>query len=359
MLMNILKAIYRKTGAILPRRILVRIKKSLSYAGYDFNEMEWAGMVLFTSIVAFILPFLVYLLYLQIYPYFDTEIVPVSFSMLAGIGAGLFFFTLLTFFIHLYSMISIRSESAEAVFPDFLYLISSNIRSGMIPFQAFGAAIKPELGVLAYEGKKAYEVASATNSITSAFKYLTTRIKSNSIEKFAVIFERTINAGGQAADVIKDYADDLRKLVDLKEELASQSKGYVAFLLFITAIILPFLVGVSVHYIRVLTAMSSIAPGSGEEATQAAASAASSFGGSGNAEKLSGVSFNVKISPEEFTIISAVFVLITTFSTSLLIGLVRKGELLRGIKYFPFLALSAFFVMFLSLEGLKMMMPIS
>ena len=356
MLVNTLKAIYRRIGSLIPRRTLVKIRKSLNYAGYDFNEMEWAGMIIFTSFVAFIIPFLIYMLYLQTYEYFEVEFFSVELNTLIGVGIGLFLLSFAMFFIHLYSMISIRSESAESVFPDFLYLISSNIRSGMIPFQAFGAAIKPELGVLAYEGKKAYEVASTTNSITSAFKYLTTRIKSNSIEKFSVIFERTINAGGQAADVIKDYADDLRKLVDLKEELGSQTKGYVAFLLFITAIILPFLVGVSVHYIKVLTSMSDISPGEeGNENQQST----TTFSGSGNAEMLGGVSFNVKITPEEFTLISSVFVIITTLSTSLLIGLVRKGELLRGIKYFPFLALSSFFVMFLSLEGLKMMMPIT
>ena len=351
-----LKAIYRRLGSIFPRKLLVKIRKSLNYAGYDFNEIEWVGMVLFTSLIAFTIPFLVYLLYLQVYEFFDTEFIAVSIELLIGIGIGLFILSISMFLIHLYSMISIRSETAEAVFPDFLYLISSNIRSGMIPFQAFGAAIKPELGILAYEAKKAYEVASATNSITSAFKYLTTRIKSNSIEKFSVIFERTINAGGQAADVIKDYADDLRKLVDLKDELGSQTKGYVAFLLFITAIILPFLVGVSVHYIRVLTTMSNITPGAeGESQT----TGVEGFSGSGNAAKLGGASFNVKITPEEFTFIASIFVLITTLSTSLLIGLVRKGELLRGIKYFPFLALSAFFVLFISLEGLKMMMPIT
>ncbi len=349
MLVRVLKAVYRKFGYIVPRRTLIKIRNLLSYAGYDMEATEWSGMVIFTSLVAFFIPILIYGVYVQIYPYLNEEFISISIETLLFLGGMMFLLTFIIFIIHLYTLISIRSESAEAIFPDFLYLISSNIRSGMIPFQAFGAAIKPELGILAYEGKKAYEVASATNSISAAFKYLTRRIKSNSIKKFSVIFERTINAGGQAADIIKDYADDLRKLVDLKEELGSQTKGYVAFLLFTNAIILPFLVGVSVHYIRVLTNVSEVTPGGGNQTANP---------GNSIEAKLGQTSFSIDIKEEEFIFISALFVIFTSFSTSLLIGLIRKGELVRGIKYFPFLALSSLFVMVASLEGLKMMMPL-
>ena len=130
-------------------------------------------------------------------------------------------------------------------------------------------------------------------------------------------------------------------MVELREELSVQTKGYVAFLLFVAAIILPFLIAVSGHYIRVLQSLSSIAP-------------------QGSSASMRGLNVGMKVdlTPEQFIIIGIIFIIATSLSTSLLIGLIRKGEVIRGLKYFPVLIFTSLLVLVLSLEGLKSMMPI-
>ncbi len=338
-----LRAYYRKLSLFLPRGFLIRVKKLISFAGYEMDEREWSGMVLFSSLISFILPFLLFTLYSQLSSLLGfPRIVELDILLLLLIGLFLSILVILIFVAHLYTLISVRKEQVEKVFPDFLYLLASNLRGGLIPSHAFSAAIRPELGVLAVEAKKA-RIASG-GSIVASFKYLTKRVNSVYLDKFTKIFEKTIRTGGNFVDIVEEYADSMRKILDLKEELASQSKGYVGFLLFVSVLILPFLTSVSVYYIKVISSIQE------------------SIGRVGDVEgvgPLSRASLQISLTPEQFIILVSIFVVITNLMTSLLLGIINKGDMVRGLKYFPFISLVALIVMFISSEFLSFLVPLT
>jgi len=223
-----------------------------------------------------------------------------------------------------------RTNDMEKVLPDFLLLIASNLRAGMTPFTAFVRAARPEFGALSKEVIIAASKLSGSASLNDALDELTRRFDSLVLDRAVAFFKKGVRAGGHIASLLVASADEIRKIQDLRQELIVATRTYSIFLGFIVIIIMPFLLSISTNFIAMFLSIRQQTMGT----TDNIARSIPMFGG------------NILITAEEMTMLAYLSLAITSLLVSALVGIITRGRVLDGVKYFPIFAISSI-VMFM------------
>ncbi|MFH1521030.1 MAG: type II secretion system F family protein [Candidatus Micrarchaeota archaeon] len=307
---------YRRIGSAIPEGIRQMFKKKLTHAGIREDVETWLGKRILLSLA---IGMILLVLYLIIYD-------PITSIETSGIAISLFFASAIPIFIFaylkLYFQIADRATALEKVLPDFLLLTASNMRAGMSPFAAFIGAARPEFGALYEEIRLSAGKASGTASILDSLQEIQTHFDSKILKRTIGLFVKGIRSGGHLAKLLNSSADEIRKIQDLRAELTTTTRSYTIFLAFIIVLIMPFLLSVSTHF---LTVFLKIQPG--EEM-----SSADIVGG------LPSFSGKVLITPDQMFLTSVVVLVLTSLLMSCLIGVIGKGRIIYGVKYFPIFA---------------------
>jgi len=320
-----------------------RIAQLLSYAGIETNPDIWMGSRL---LITFLAGMIGCLLPFSVLPFLSIKDVPLLsgtdlFSRLSSsllLGAVFALGAALLIYMHLYYLVAERTKRVEKVLPDFLLIVSANLRSGMTPFAAFQAAARPEFGPLQSEILFMSSRSLGTESFTDILRELTVNIDSSMLRRVINFFENEVKSGGKLAHLLETSANEIRETEEVKNQMMVATKSYAIFLAFILVVGLPLLLAISTQFLSVFTKFQANL-GSGEETKVAGASMIS-------APKLTvSVSF---IEQMAYTIIFG-----TSILTSLLIGILAEGKALYGLKYFPPLAFTSlvFFLIFKTVIG--------
>jgi len=146
-----------------------------------------------------------------------------------------------------------------------------------------------------------------------------------------------IRLGGEMAKLLKAVSDDIRANQALRREIATSTMMYTIFIVFAAVLAAPLLFAVSVYYSEMneslLTKRSQQSGGAMSGAVQKAGMGGLPISGlvapgqGTNAPSITSRDVN------DFAL-SCIFV--TTFSAALILGLIRYGKAMRGIKYAPF-----------------------
>lgn len=322
------KRTYRRFGALIPRGMRKNFGRKLNHAGIRDEAQVWLGERLLLS---FLMGLVALALYLALYN-------PVATTYSVSLAIGLFIYglgsTLTLFYLELYFKVVDRASKVEKILPDFLLLTVSNLRAGMTPFSAFVNAAKPEFGPLYYEVRYSTAKSGGTSSFVEALHDMSLYFDSKVLHRTVNLFAKGIRSGGQLAKLLKESADEVQHLQDLRAELATQTRTYTIFLGFILILVMPFLLSVSTQFVTVFLVLR-------PESTVL------DVEGAGNIPSFSG---DINITPEEMFTTSLITLLLTCLLVSGLLGIINKGRALYGIKYFPALAILSVLAFFLSRE---------
>lgn len=315
-----------------------RIAQLLAYAGIETNPEIWVGsrllIIFLFSIIGVLIPF-------SILPFITLDLPLLSATdmisrILSAIVLALVFSigAAIIIYMHLYYLISERSKRVEAVLPDFLLIVSANLRSGMTPFAAFQAAARPEFGPLQSEIQFMSSRALGTESFTDVLRQLTVNIDSPMLKRVILFFENEVKSGGKLAYLLETSAQEIRETEEAKSQMMIATKSYAIFLGFILVIGLPLLLAISTQFLTVFTKFQSNLSEGGDDTKIGGASMIS-------APKL-------KVSPGFIEQMAYVIIIGTSILTSVLIGILMEGKVLYGLKYFPALAMVSlvFFTIF-------------
>jgi flagellar protein FlaJ len=224
-----------------------------------------------------------------------------------------------------------RIKKIEDVFPDFLSLVSSNLRAGMTVDRAMLLSARPEFDPLDKEIIQTGKDISTGKPVESALKAMSERINSDKIDKTLLIILSGIRAGGNLAVLLEDTSRNMRQRGFVEKKAASQVLMYVIFIFLAVSIFAPGLFSLSGVLVDTMT----------ELMADIDMDSSSGF----NAP----ISFSqIGISSTFIFYFSLCFIVAMDFMAALVLGLVSKGDEKEGLRYLPvmlILSLSIFFIL--------------
>jgi len=222
-----------------------------------------------------------------------------------------------------------RIKEMEATFPDFLQLVSSNLRAGMTIDRALILSAREEFAPLDKEIKSVGKDIVTGKELGLALNDMAKRTKSDKIEKTVGLIVRGLRSGGNLSILLEQISGNMRERDYMEKKASSNVLMYVIFIFFAVAFGAPVLFGLSSIMVEVLTDMVANVPDMGS-------SIQTSF-----------TIQEVNISVDFVIYFSLVFMIVIDILASLILGLVHKGKEKEGIKFIPpilIISLTIYFV---------------
>lgn len=229
-----------------------------------------------------------------------------------------------------------RIKKMENIFPDFLQLMSSNLRAGMPADQALLMSARKEFDPLDKEITKLGKELMTGRSIEIAMLDFADRTHSQKIKRTISLIISGLKSGGNMAVLLEETAARTRERYFIQNRAASNVLMYVIFIFVALTVGAPGLFGLSTVLVQVLTDILSTIP-----TTQSSTSLPFT---------LSSIEL-----PISFIIyFSIIFIIAIDVLGAFILGLVTKGKEREGAKYIiPLIAISmvVFFVIRFILLG--------
>ena len=322
--------------AFVPKRIIPNLRKYMLKAGFNEVPYKLFGMLFYVSafittiiFVSFIFP------YLKRFSFFETYI----YSFLGWFVVQLFFVTLFILFIYFYLDLRIffRTKKMEDQLPDFLQIVSANLKGGLTFERALWAAIKPRFDILGSEMAKASKKVMTGYEVGKALTELSDKYDSLMLRRTVDLMISELESGGNVADLIDRLVDNLKETKSLKDEMSASALAYVIFISVITILISPFLFALSFHLLKILLSFIDKL----SLATQTARSLPFSFS-------------KAQVDVNDFRKFSIITLFVISFFSSLIVAIVEKGEIKRGVKYIPIYTIGSIglYFIFIKMIGL-------
>ncbi|MAG47596.1 hypothetical protein CL617_03245 [archaeon] len=304
---------YTSLSRIIPLKYRELFSELLTYAGESrYSAEHYIGSTLFLSLLLFVI------------------FVLANWSLYGKFGGVFLIYGILAFIVVqfiAYLLIFFKAEDRtrriENYLPDFLQLMSANIRAGMTPFQALKVSARPEFGPLKEEIDKVTVKALGVGSFSDALININKRIKSDILSRVLKLFTSSMKSGGKLASLLEELSIDISQTNSLKKDLSTTTKSYVMFILFIVLIGMPMLLAISLHFLESVSAINI----SGDVG----------FG-------FSSLSSDGGITVSFLSNISAVVLIVTSILSSGLIGVIGAGKIQSGLRYSIFVILGSFVI---------------
>ncbi|PSH01806.1 MAG: hypothetical protein BRC26_02950, partial [Nanohaloarchaea archaeon QH_8_44_6] len=205
--MDLLKTTYEK----LPEFYKKRLEQEAFYARIDDYEQKFFQIAVLTTVLTVALPAV------------STFALPIK----AGIAV---LATLIGIPAVPYMYISLKAESRkdemESLLPDALRLVSANIKSGHNMEKALLLSARDEFGPLAKEFRETAMDMYGGKPVEESLENMEDRVKSPLFSETIKLLVDAIDAGANTADLLENSANDVRKSIELQEEIKSSIRMY-------------------------------------------------------------------------------------------------------------------------------------
>lgn len=305
--------------AFVPKRFIPNLRSYMLKAGFNEVPYRFFGLLFYISAFITTLIFIIF-----IFPYLNQKkflLLEIYVSSFTGwFVIQLFFTTLFILLVYFYLDFRIYylTKKMEEQLPDFLQVLSANLKGGMTFERALWAAIKPRFSVLGSEMAKASKKVMTGYDVSKALVELADKYDSLMLRRTVDLIISEVESGGNVAELIDRLVDNLKETRALKEEMSASAIAYVIFISVIVVVISPLLFALSFHLLQVLinfiTKLSF--------ATQ-------------NARGLPFAFSKVNVSIGDFRKFSIIALFVISLFSSLIVAIVEKGNIRGGIKYIP------------------------
>ena len=219
-------------------------------------------------------------------------------------------------------MIYKRKIKIEEVFPDFLQLTSANIRAGMPIDQALWHAIRPNFGVLAKEMEDVAKQTMSGTDLEKALSEFSNKYDSPILKRSISLLIEGLNAGGEIGELLDRISTNIQESRLIQREMSASVTTYAIFISVATIMGAPFLLALSSQLLVIIESIVSTI-----DVPKTGAGMAMSF-------------TSVGVSPADFKIFALVTLSLTSFLSSAIVSVIRKGNVKEGIKIIPIFVIS-------------------
>jgi len=320
--------------AFVPKRFIPNLRNYVIKAGYNEVPYKFFGSLFYVS------AFITTLIYtILIYPSLrNYSLIEISiYTFLSWTLVQLFFVTLFILVVYFYLDLKIYqiTKRMEEQLPDFLQILSANLKGGMTFERALWSSIKPRFDVLGSEMAKASKKVMTGYDVSTALIDLSDKYDSLMLKRCVDLIISELESGGDVAQLVDRLVDNLKETKSLKNEMSASAIAYVIFISVIVILISPLLFALSFNLLVItLNFIGKISI-----ATERASSPLFSFS-KGN------------IDPQTFKTFSIVTIFVISFFSSMIVSIVEKGDIKGGIKYIPIYIIGSISLYFLFLKVL-------
>jgi len=321
--------------AFVPERAIPNLRLFLLKAGIPNVPYKFFGALFYlTAIITSI----IYLLYINPffvqYSLFILLVASAVTWFVIQASLAVFFILLVYFYVDL--LIYKRTKKMEEMLPDFLQVVSSNLKGGMSFENALLGAIKPRFSILANEMAEVSKKVMTGHNIGKALSELGRKYDSPMLRRTLDLMITELESGGEIANLIDRIVEDIKDTKVLKEEISASALAYMIFISAIVIIIAPLLFSLSFHLLIII--LSFISRLSVATASVDALPFAISEG---------------VVNPESFKNFSIAAILVISFFSSLIVSTVEKGNIKSGLKYIPIFMIGSLLFFFLFMKILS------
>lgn len=341
--------IFESAGRLFFTRERVRsLEKELNMAGVNIPADSFAGYASINAVVVTIVLTMFLLLY---QPTADmltngvNQLVDLPFPVIALLVLVISFISVYLATMALISSYVLmkaedRRNKLEAVLPDFLSLVASNIKAGMTLDQAMWYSAKPEFGLLSVEVRSRIKSSFSGQSLASTLDQLGDRFDSRVFKRTLLLLKQASATGGELTTVLERTTEDVRNNLIMKKEIAASLVLYEIFVMFAAVVGAPFLFAVAAKLIEVFERM-----GPGGSIPSNVGGPFSMF----STFKFSGPT----ISSADFFWFSIPMIFVTALISSFIVSVIRSGSKSQGMKYFPFVLAAAYFIYWIVINAVE------
>jgi archaellum biogenesis protein FlaJ (TadC family) len=207
----------------------------------------------------------------------------------------------------------------EKMLPDFLRQVSQNLKAGLTLDKALWNSIDPAYQELSFEIRLMAKRVMVGEDLVSAMFNLAKKYNSPELLRTFSLLAESNKSGSEMAYIVDNVVDSLEKNKSLKEEIRATSTAYTIFISVIVIIIIPLLFSLAFNLVGVLESISQKFSNVGQV--------------QGANLPLNIADLNITFDPSllYYFIIGAV--IISSFTASLLISVIRNGDLRASPKY--------------------------
>jgi len=291
-----------------PKKVRKAYEKNIKNAGIKKSPEEYHNRLLVFSLI-------ITILFFNFFFFFKISL---WFTFLVFIISSLFFY----FRVSLKA--SARIKIMEQFFPDVISLMASNLRAGITIDRSFLLSARPEFAPLDEEILKTGKEIATGKDVLYSLKNMKDRIDSEKIGKVIMLIMSGLKAGGNIADLLEQTSSNIKEKDFIEKKASSSISMYVIFIFFAVGLGAPGLFALSSVLVDVIVNVSAQVPEAG-------------------ASNLN-VPFTfsqISVSTSFIIYFSLFFIIASDFISSMVIGLVNKGESKAGLRLFiPLVAIS-------------------
>jgi hypothetical protein len=223
-----------------------------------------------------------------------------------------------------------RTSNIEVILPDYLQLVSTNIKSGMSFEKSLWFAIKPRFGVLGGEMEMVLKRVMTGHDLGDALLEFSEKYESPMLRRSMSLLVGELESGGKISHIIDSLVVNLKNNQKLKAEMAASVIAYMIFIGAIVIFISPALFALSYHLLSFMDAFIS-------KLTLANTSQ--------SAIPIPFKSGVIKL--DEFQKFSMTAVMLVAILSSMIVSIIEKGNIKGGLKYIPIFTIGSIFCYFM------------
>src|SRR3989344_2485693 len=323
--------------AFVPKQIIPNIRQYVFKAG--FNEVPYK---IFGSLFYISAGFTTLIFVTSIFPYLKSfsSFQIYVFSFFSWFFIQLFFVSLFIMIVYFYLDLKIyyRTKKMEEQLPDFLQILSSNLKGGLTFERALWASIKPRFNILGSEMAKASKKVMTGYEVSRALIELSDKYDSLMLRRTVDLLISEVESGGNIAELIDRIVDNLKETKALKDEMSASAIAYVLFISIIVIIISPLLFALSFHLLNLLIRF----------VDKLAVTTA-------NVRSLPFTFSKATVNPDDFRQFSVIALFVISLFSSMIVAIVEKDSVKGGIKYIPIYVFGSMSLYFFFLKILNLL----
>lgn len=326
--------LYTIGRAIIPRKFRPDLRSYLMKAGYDEVPYSLFGILFFiASAVSYFLYIGFFYNAIRASGYTSIEFGFLTFVIFAVMMFLILFSTAVVMYFRWNIQIYNRTKQLELLLPDYLTLVSTNLKGGMSFENALWSSIKPEFGILANEVGLISKRVMTGNDVIDALTEFSTKYDSPILRRNIQLLTSEVESGGKIVETIDRVIADMKKTQTIKKEMVANTITYMIFIGMLVILICPILFALSLQLFTIINGF------------MANLSASGTGGGSGSAINIGGMG---GVKPIDFRIFSIAAISIISIFSSLIISIIEKGNLRAGLKYIPMFWITSLTIYFIA-----------
>jgi len=328
--------------AFVPKKIRPDLRSYIFKAGITGEPYSFFGTLFYFALVlTTIVYFVAFYGTLQSYAESMSKgaFIALQFFGTVVIFAAMMFTVIGLIIVSIYAYMDIRifnrTRKMEEILPEFLEVVSSNLKGGMSFEKSLWMAINPKFGVLANEIALAAKKVMTGHDVDIALTEFSLKYDSPMLKRSMNLIISQIQSGGEISDIIDRIVTDLKKTKALKEEMSASVLTYMIFIAAIVLVISPVLFSLSYALLTVISGVTSLLGASMR-----------------NVDSPLPFEFtDVAINPETFVFpFSFAAITITAVGSSMIVSIIEKGNIKGGLKYIPMFVVTSLVVYWISLK---------